>query len=392
MALCQWTLQVACCNWRQAGCFKNGQSHLYIRCLHSENQIAVALQMTGLRSMPAPARGSAGFAARFMFVIIGTAREMMTLIWNSPNLRNRGKQIRILVALAVLLTGAGTTAAQEEWRAQLIENHSYPVEIVADTRRSAPNGLPDGRVATYSGNGDIASAWYAAPTTRYRHGILGDAVEAAVLKVKTPGGATLSFALPAAQVYEDRYPRLADLDGDGKIEVVTIRSSVSMGASVAVYGLAAGALVERASTGFIGRANRWLNIAGIASFNGAGGKQIAFVQTPHIGGTLFIYKFAKGALHRAGSLHGFSNHVIGSREMRLSAVADINGGGLLDLALPADDRSILRIVGFGNNGLTERAAAQLPARIDKAIAVEGSGQDLRFIVGLENGEVYAVYR
>jgi hypothetical protein len=291
-----------------------------------------------------------------------------------------------------LLADVGSSVAQDKWTMSPFDRTSVPPEIVEETRHSASGGLPDGLVDRYEGTGDIASAWYAGPTNRYRHGILGDAVEASSLIVQTPAGKELTLSLPETEVFEDRYPRLEDLDGDGKIEVVTIRSSTSLGASVSVYGIEDNALVEHASTEFIGRANRWLNIAGIASFQGTRGKEIAFVETPHIGGTLFIYEYEEGTLNSVGTLAGFSNHNIGATELRLSTVADVNGDGSIDLALPSDDRRSLRIVGFVDSVLVELASAKLPSRIDKAIAVRGSGEDARFVVGLENGKVYEVHR
>ena len=300
--------------------------------------------------------------------------------------------LRLCLTFAFLLAAVGSSVAQEKWAASLLDPSSVPAEIREERRDSASGGLPDGLVDRYEGNGDIASAWYAGPTNRYRHGVLGDAVEASALIVQTPAGKELTLSLPETEVFEDRYPRLEDLDGDGRIEVVTIRSSTNLGASVTVYGIEDNALVERASTKFIGRANRWLNIAGIASFRGRPGKEVAFVKTPHIGGTLFIYEFAEDTLGLVGTLAGFSNHKIGATELRLSAVADVNGDGRIDLALPSDDRRTLRIVGFVDGVLVELASAKLPPRIDKAIAVRGSGEDARFVVGLENGKVYEVHR
>ncbi|MEC9368067.1 MAG: hypothetical protein VX871_05180, partial [Pseudomonadota bacterium] len=45
-----------------------------------------------------------------------------------------------------------------------------------------PGALPDGRLA--SGRLDIRAAWYAKPTNRYGHGVLGDAIEAEALVVE----------------------------------------------------------------------------------------------------------------------------------------------------------------------------------------------------------------
>ena len=194
------------------------------------------------------------------------------------------------------------------------------------------------------------------------------------------------------EVFEDRTPRLADLDGDGTVEVIAIRSSLAKGASVTVYGLVGGKLNERASTGFIGRSNRWLNIAGIADFDGQPSLEIAYVCTPHIGGTLFFYAYRHGSLERIGSIDGFSNHVIGSREMRLSAVADVDSDGRDDLALPSDNRRTLRVIGLKPGSPVEFGAIALPGRIDKAIAVDGSGPPLRFTVGLGDGTAWRISR
>jgi hypothetical protein len=301
-------------------------------------------------------------------------------------------RLHLCLTFAIHLAAVSSSVAQDKWTASPLDGASVPPEIVEETRHLASGGLPDGLVDRYDSDGDIASAWYAGPTSRYRHGVLGDAVEASALIVQTPAGEELTLSLPDTEVFEDRYPRLEDLDGDGKIEVVTIRSSTELGASVSVYGKEDNGLAERASTDFIGRANRWLNIAGIASFRGTRGKEIAFVATPHIGGTLFVYEYAEGTLILVGTLAGFSNHEIGETELRLSAIADVDGDGRMDLALPSDDRRSLRIVGFVDGVLAERASVQLPSKIDKAIDVRGVGRGVKFVVGLEDGKVYEIHR
>ena len=300
-------------------------------------------------------------------------------------LKNR---LSIFAGFITLLVATSAHAA-DEWKITQIEAGAYPEEIVAETRAASKNGLPDGLITTHDG-GDIASAWYSQPTERYRHGILGDKIEAGSLMIKTNKGRTLKIDLPRSEVFEDRAPRLADLNGNGKIEVITLRSSVTKGGSVTVYGLSGGALVQKATTGFIGRANRWLNIAAITPMLGTKYREIAFVQTPHIGGTLFVYRYSRGKLIQVDAGRDFSNHVIGSREMRLSAIADINADGKADVAVPSANRTRLRIMGFGSAGLKDIAGANLPSPINKAIAVQSKGQK-GFVVGLENGDIYLVH-
>lgn len=257
-----------------------------------------------------------------------------------------------------------------------------PPEIVTETQARG-GGLPDGLIATTTG-GDIRAAYYDEPTTRYAHGIMGDAIEAGTLVAEGADGEQYRLALPQSEVFEDRYPRLADLDADGTTEVITIRSSSRAGAAVTIYGLDDGHLVQKATTEFIGRANRWLNIAGIAPFLGGGALQIAYVTTPHIGGTLAIVGLKGGKLTRHGDAYDFSNHWIGSRELRLSATMMIDGA--LALALPSADRATLRIMRFSEAGPIDVTAIRMPGRIDKAIGRTARG----FVVGLTNGSIWAV--
>lgn len=287
-----------------------------------------------------------------------------------------------------LVAGAFGAQAQSRWVVEALDGKAFPAEILRETRAKAPDGLPDGLVDV-APSGDIRKAWYTEPTTRYGHAILGDGIEAGTLVVQTGKGRKFRLTLPRSEVFEDRYPRIADLDGDGTNEVVTIRASTSKGASVTVYGMNGETLVEKATTGFIGRANRWLNIAAITPMTGNSGNEIAFVSTPHIGGTLHVVRYVRGKLVSLGSVRGFSNHVIGSREMRLSAVADVDANGRMDIAVPSADRKSLRIMGIGANGLTQLGSTNLPAPIDKAIALQTRGRN-GFVVGLEDGSVHLV--
>jgi hypothetical protein len=295
----------------------------------------------------------------------------------------------LMTLVAAMLLLAGGAKAQQKWSIEKLDPSAYPAEIVTETRPIMDGGLPDGLLATAAAD-DIRKAWFSQPTERYRHAILGDAIEAGTLNVETDRGKRMRVVLDASEVFEDRVPRIADLDGNGTNEVVVIRSSLRKGGSVTVYGLKGNSLVQKATTGFIGRSNRWLNIAAIAPMTGTKANEIAFVSTPHIGGTLYVVRYAGDKLISLGGEKGFSNHVIGSTEMRLSAVADIDGNGRADIALPSANRKTLRIMGLKRSGLGQLASAALPSPIDKAIGLQKTGKK-GFIVGLENGDVYLVH-
>lgn len=296
----------------------------------------------------------------------------------------------ISLASLLLIASMNGALAAEKLVIEKLNARSYPAEIVVEPRKPSENGLPDGKVST--ARGDIVAAWYSEPTERYRHGILGDGVEAGSLKIKTRRGRTLTYRLPRTEVFEDITPRLVDLDRNGTMEVITIRSSLSKGAAITIYGLNGEALVQKATTPHIGLSHRWLNIAGISNFSRSKTLEIAAVITPHIGGTLRFYKYSRGKLLRRAAASGFSNHVIGSREQRLSATLDFDGNGTPDLALPSADRLSLFVMGLTGNGMVLLAEAQLPSRINKAIALKGKGKTVQFIVGLEDGSVYSVHR
>jgi hypothetical protein len=293
---------------------------------------------------------------------------------------------------ALLIAASAFSAAASEWKVEPLDAALY-TNLMAESGARAPEGLPDGLVATAKNDttkGDIRAAWYVGPTRRYGHGILGDAIEAAALRVELVDGAQLTYDLPQNMVFEDRTPRIADLDGDGRNEVITIRSSTSEGGGVAIYAAVEGRLAEVAANDFIGLRNRWLNIAAIADITGDGRKDVAYVRTPHIGGMLRLFRYDDG-LTLTSEIDGFSNHAIGSREQRLSAVADIDGDWDMEIAVPSDSRATMRIIDY-RDGLVEVASIRLPARVEGPVLAEGSGAKARFIVRLRDGSVIALSR
>ena len=201
--------------------------------------------------------------------------------------------------------------------------------------------IPHSVVEQSSGEG-IVKAMLSCGTDRYAHAVLGDAIEAACLIVEDESGSVVQLDLPDHQVFEDLIPRIADVNSDGQNDVVLVRSGSRIGAALTVYSLTqAGSdkqLTELAATPAIGTANRWLAPIGVADFNNDGVQDVAYVQTPHIGGILRVWSIVDGDFKEIMQSRGYSNHSIGDTRVSTAKIKDMNNDGVMDIALPDQRR------------------------------------------------------
>ena len=122
---------------------------------------------------------------------------------------------------------------------------------ITTAQQTAPPTAAQHRLAqsqAVAGVRDIAWVWLGSPTSRYPHAALGSTQHAASLHVvATQANAPpQTYSLPMHRVFEDRLPRLADLDGDGRDEIILVEADALRGAALVVFGLHNGAIVERA--------------------------------------------------------------------------------------------------------------------------------------------------
>lgn len=262
--------------------------------------------------------------------------------------------IRMLAAFGVLALVCAPTVAQ--MRIQIIPAGE---SAVAGAFRPA-GALNDTRIGR--GRRDIAYAWFSLPTNRYGHGALGDAIEAAAINVQTRDGVMLAYALKDDSVFEDLSPRLADLDGDGRDEVLVVRSQQTLGSSLMALGVRNGRLEVLAESAPTGKRFVWLNPAGIADVDGDGRQEVLAVMQPHQNGQLVVYDYVEGRFQETQRVDNVSNHVFGSRDQGMSALLDVDFDGRPDLIIPSGDRLQLRAFSFGPYGrVWESTRVTLPA-------------------------------
>ena len=296
---------------------------------------------------------------------------------------------------AVLIPAAGVAAVVQDGDAALVlagnawhrfDPVSFRLQPAQAPKQSAspPGALPDARVA--SGREIVDRAWLSEPTQRYRHGVLGDAIEAGSLTIVRRDGSQAVLRLPPDSVFEDIEPRVARIGGRERI--VLVRAYLDRGAAIALIDPASATIIAESPP--IGHANAWRNPAGIADYDGDGATDIAVVRQPHVLGRLELWSFIGGTLTKTAEVADTSNHVIGSRALGLSATADFDRDGQPDLAVPSLDRRSLRLIAFSPSA-RDIAHVAMPARIATDFAtVQRQGRPA-ILLGLENGQLVLVH-
>jgi len=250
--------------------------------------------------------------------------------------------------------------------------------------------LPDTEVA--AGIKNIKRAWFSRPTDRYGHGVLGDAIEAGSLKAELADGTIVEAVLDSSAVFEDRVPRLVDVNGDGVDEIIAVKAYLSQGAAVTLVGQSGDGLKVLAEAPAIGLSHRWQNPVGAADFDGDGNIEIAVVITPHIGGTLQLYEWHNDKLIADHNDYGFSNHAMGSRELGLSAIIDVDQDGVPDIVVPDAGRNSLIAVSFRNGNVRRMGRVDMADRFASGLFTADIDNDGRaeIVYATENNTLTAL--
>ncbi len=202
-------------------------------------------------------------------------------------------------------------------------------EVVA---RLPVNALPDARLLVDEA-GRILVLTEA--TTRYGHGVLGDAVEAAAITlIETQPTPRIALTIPISgqSVVEGIAPIWADLDGDGLRDIIVTLSNAEQGAQLVVFNEAG----EQIAAGpAIGQGSRWRHQIAVAPFGPNGELELADVLTPHLGRVVEFFRLEGDALVVVAQLQaGYTSHAIGSRNLDTAVAGDFDGDGRVELLLP----------------------------------------------------------
>jgi hypothetical protein len=213
------------------------------------------------------------------------------------------------------------------WRESARSTH----EVLSDARPVQFD--PDG--GGTDDNGHVVV--FAGPDAeRYRHGVLGDAIEPrSILLLERHGLEPMArLDLPAPHVFEDIAPRV--IAWRGRRALLTVRAGPQGAQLVVVARIGDSDRFELAALGEpIGTRYRWLSPS-------TDGVRLWAVHTPHLGGVVQRYRSDGDRLVGEVVGQGVSNHAIGERELDLSAWTPHSW------VLPTQDRYHLRVFDLGS--------------------------------------------
>lgn len=249
-------------------------------------------------------------------------------------------------------------------------------------------------------------AWFDGATERLPHGALGDVTESTRLVIvrrlvsdpmddtgeAVAGQESVVVDLEndaTGSVFEGLAPLLADVDGDGTVDVLTTISDSETGARLAVFSTG-GELLAQSEP--VGRGNRWRHQIAVAPTGPNGELEVIEVQTPHIGGLLQFQRVDGETLALQHQIGDFQSHVLGSRNLDGAAVFDADGDGQPEAVLPTQDRTSLAIVDAvpaeGGPELIDLTGANANgATVLSNLALVQTDDGLLFAVGLDDGRL-----
>jgi hypothetical protein len=182
------------------------------------------------------------------------------------------------------------------------------------------------------------------PTTKYKHGVLGDGIEAESLSIVE--GDILRKIDFYPQVFEGLFPLLADFDLDGEKEIIATLSGNGAGAQLVVYDKEGKRIASSNSL-----SSGWRHALTVAPFSPNGDLELADISKPHVNKEVEFFQLQGDRLVKVAGIKGYSTHTIGSRNLGLFAVIEDSERYLL--IVPTADFKTIAAIGRTSNGAEE---------------------------------------
>lgn len=258
------------------------------------------------------------------------------------------------------------------------------VEITSVSADAAPFDAPIPHARVVSIDAGLRAV-LSGPTDRYPHGVLGDGIEASGVNVRAEDEEEPLVDVGTTSVIEGLSPIVSDLDGDQVPELLVTVSDMYEGAMLAAYDLDGRRI---ASSEPIGRGFRWLHQIGVGATGPNGEVEIIAVRTPHIGGVVEAYRFDSGRLKRIAMADGYRSHQLGSPNLDMALLADVDGDGQLDVVVPTQDMTSLAVLTRSGDGFTNILDLPLDAQLATNVAANADeGGWLQLAVGTADGRL-----
>lgn len=248
--------------------------------------------------------------------------------------------------------------------------------------RLAVNALPDARLIV-DDRGRLL--FLSQPTDRYPHGALGDDLEAGALTLAAadPGLRILrEIQIPGTGVVEGISPLWIDLDGDGVREILVTISEQEQGARLVLFSEEGEVLARGPAPG---QGFRWRHQLAAAPFGTEGEILVVDVLRPHLDAVLEFFSWEGEQLVRQSGLPGYSSHRLGSRNLDLARVGDLDGDGSLEVLVPDQSQTSLHGISLQGGEAVLNWSVELEGRLTSNLAGV-SLPDGRLVLGSAAGE------
>lgn len=227
------------------------------------------------------------------------------------------------------------------------------------------------------------------PTEQYKHGILGDAIEASsVTEINLAGQPQIvgKFKVDPSYVIEGLAPLWTDWNGDGAYEIILTLSNAEVGAKIVVFDEKG---VELAAGKAVGQGGRWRHSLTAAAFGPHGEMELAEVLTPHINGVAGFYQWDErsGVLRMVAQKSGYSTHEIGSTQLDAYSLLNLNHDEQVELIVPTQDRAALAILTHQEEGVVQETELPLGGRISSNIVTVKTDHGYLLTVGRKDNVV-----